>query len=928
MVPPQPEDAATPAVGTASSHRSRRPRPRAGEPESVLLRSYEQAFSDGPEIVGGKGWNLSRLARYGFPVPDGGVLAAEGYRRHLEAAGIMERVGALADVSASEADHPDVVARLGQIRTAIESTPLPGEVAASVQRFLNAHDLVKHAVAVRSSAIAEDSAAASFAGIHESVLNVVGLDAVLSEIRTCYASLWTPRALAYRRRLGLTDESVACAVVICAMIGRHGAPDHPPAAAGVAFSADPRTGRRDRAIVNAITGLGDRLVSGQIEPEEIALQADVDGLAVVERHGGTSSVLTDAQALLLDRLVQRAHWALGEGQQPLDLEWVFDGVRFWLVQARPVTSLPRVTADPVRQLPVIWSNGNLKDAVAGVPSALGYSVIQPVLRSILYTYLQELGHPVPAGMETIRRISGRVYFDLTTMQWLSYDAVGLLPVELNVTLGGTQPEIPVPPRSLSGPSGRRRRLARLRLLWLLWHSAHVYEREIASVRQLVRQRWRDDLTNLSNREIIAWRERSARVATRFSRLFQMNNAGGFWDKTLSDTIEKARRGAGLRISSGLQAGANGVVTAEHGYRLVELARLAEQEPAVLDYLAAEPIDPCGWRQLSTASLFRRAFERFLEEFGHRGVYEVEIANPRWIEDPTYLLHQIRAFVGQPPSLGARERATARRREAEREVATLPFWVRPAVRWLAARARRAAALREAGKSALVSTLLMTRMMTAELGKRMVVGGVLDQPDDIFHLTWWDIQAWAAGEWSGQGARALVADRAAQHTAWLDLEPPDVIVLDADGRPAQLPSTFSTTLLAGRRLMPAGAASTGCGERLTGAGVSAGRARGAARVIRHPDEGRRLQAGEILVAPSTDPGWTPLFLRAAAVVMEVGGYLSHGAIVAREYGLPAVVNVPGALRAIEDGQVLEVDGDEGTVTVTAGPPPAGDAPQQDG
>ena len=889
---------------------------RADAPTATDSRilAYHEAFDAGPTAAGGKGWNLGRLSRYGFPVPIGGVLHAEAYREHLQAAGVEAELVALTDVPATSADSPEVTARLAAIRAAIVATALPVAIVEAIRTFLAQHGLVDTPLAVRSSATAEDGAEASFAGIHESTLNVLGFDAVLDAVRACYASLWSPRAFAYRRRLGLADPDVACAVVLCAMVGRAGTTGQPPVAAGVAFSADPRTGRRDRIVVNAAPGLGEALVGGLVDPEEIEVAADMRGLRVVARRGSAGTVLTDAQILALSELAMRVHWALGEGQDPLDIEWAYDGSQFWLVQARPVTRLPRVTAEPVRHLPVVWSNANLKDAVAGVPSSLGYSVLQPILRSSLYTYLQELGYAIPPGMETVRRIDGRVYFDLTTMQWLSYDAIGVLPAEMNLSLGGMQPEIPVPPKPFAGQVGRRRNWDRLRLLKLLWQSARIYDREIARVRALVKAQVQEDISGLTNAEIVAWRGRGNDLAMEFMRLFQINNVGSFWDKVLMDTIEKLRPGSGTRVTSGLLAGSNAVVTAEHGYRLIDLAQIAESEPAARANLETQPLDPWGWRTLPSTSPFRRAFEAFLDEFGHRGVYEVEIANPRWIEDPSWLLEQIRAFIGQHGTMRGRQDAVRRRAAAEREVRTLPFWSRPLVNWLAHRARRAAALREAGKSAIVSTMLVTRVMTRELGARMVATGVLDDPQDIYHLTTWDIAAWALSTWDSRGARALVADRAARQAAWLAQDAPDVIVLDAGHRPTELPASMTgTDGPASEVLAPSSVERIDRleGKLLRGAGVSSGRVRGTARLIRHPDESARLQVGDVLVAPSTDPGWTPLFLRASAVVMEVGGYLSHGAIVAREYGLPAVVNVPGALATIQDGQLLEVDGDTGEV-----------------
>ena len=370
-------------------------------------------------------------------------------------------------------------------------------------------------------------------------------------------------------------------------------------------------------------------------------------------------------------MVLRVQWALGEGQDPYDVEWVDDGERLWLVQARPVTRLPYVTPEPVKHLPVIWSNANLKDAVAGVPSTLGWSVIQRTLRSILYTHLQATGYHVPEGMEVIRRLEGRAYFDLTAMQWLMYDGLGFTPAEINVTMGGMQPEIPVPGDPWAGKAGNRRKLARLRLLKALWQSAQVYEREIARVRALVDARTRDDISGLSDAEIVAWRNRTNDVAMAFSRLFQLNNAGALWDKLLTDLIEKVRPGEGLRIASALLAGTNGVVTAEHGYRLIELARLAEAEPAARAYLETTPLDPWGWQSLPASSPFRRGVAALLDEFGHRGVYEVEIANPRWREDPTFLLEQIRTFLDQHVGIGGREQAAARRRAGERAARSAP-----------------------------------------------------------------------------------------------------------------------------------------------------------------------------------------------------------------------------------------------------------------
>ncbi|HJZ99470.1 MAG TPA: PEP-utilizing enzyme, partial [Candidatus Solibacter sp.] len=293
---------------------------------------------------------------------------------------------------------------------------------------------------------------------------------------------------------------------------------------------------------------------------------------------------------------------------------------------------------------------------------------------------------------------------------------------------------------------------------------------------------------------------------------------------------------------------------------------------------------------------RAALARFLEQFGHRAVYEADYLNPRWSEDPTYILDQVRFFLANPQSARSREGAQSVREETEAKVRRAAGWRARIVFWLAGRLRRAMAARERAKSSIAELSIPSKRLAVEIGRRLVKAGHLDRPEQAYFLAATDLQCWLEGWWSGEGARELAADRARQREAWLAEEaPPDVISEAPDGR------VTAPRVASGRD-----------GETWIGIGAAPGRACGRVRVIRHPAEGNALQAGEILVAPSTDPGWTPLFLRASAIVMATGGYLSHGAIVAREYGIPAVVNLPGILEDLKTGDMLVVDGDGGRVT----------------
>jgi len=871
--------------------------------------SYEDAVSLGPPGVGGKGWNLGRLHRYGFPVPRGGILVADVYTQFLAEPKLQSLCAELAHVQGGGGAEREITGILDTLRTTIATTPLSADVMCAVHTFLTDARLADVPVAVRSSATVEDSTTTSFAGVHESFLHVKGLEEVVRAIKGCYASLWSPRAVAYRRYEGLADDDVACAVVICALVT--GPEESPPIAAGVAFSCDPRTGQRDRVTINAASGWGEAVMSGTVSPEAITVVQRADGEPLrIERVQKRVQVLSDNQAAALASLVRRVLWALGDGQEPQDVEWTSDGEQFWLVQARPVTHLPRVTFPAVAALPTIWSNANLKDAVTGVQTPLSWSIVQLTVDAILYAPYRTIGYRLPEGMELIRRFHGRAYFDLTTMQWVSYDAFGLLPHELNQSLGGHQPEIPVPSQHpLRGWSGLRRRRAQLRLLRASTRNARTLPGEITRVRAQARTYTRLSLTDLSLADLLALLRQLLDLGQAFGARFQLANLSGIWEQLLAHLLGRERPGQGQALASALMAGSREVVSAEQGYRLYDVAAAAAHDPAARTYLAAAPLDPQGWRSLPEHSPFRQALAAFLDDFGHRGVYETELANPRWNEDPTYLLDAVRALLAQHSLEAPFNMAQQKRQAAQAEVVRLPLWLRRLVSWLAERARRAAAQREAGKSTMVALLEPLRKIALEIGRRMVEAEVLDEQVDVFFLTWSDLVAFLQKQWDGRGARALVADRKAQRNRWLAEAPPDIFICDARGRPAELPSATENEAMP--TVHHAGGQASRNARELRGVAASPGHATGQARIIHHPSEGRLLQAGEVLVAPSTDPGWTPLFLRACAVVMETGGYLSHGAIVAREFGLPAVVNIPGLLKAVQDGQLVTVDGDRGCI-----------------
>lgn len=767
--------------------------------------NWQEAYQAGVAVCGGKGHNLARLVRYGFRVPRGCVLPV-------------------------------------------------GAALSEIPRVLNELRLQDARLAVRSSATSEDSARASFAGVHRSFLNVTGSDAIQNAAQLCIDSLQTPEAIAYRRRMGFRDEEVRCSVILCEMVDAR--------CAGVAFSCDPATGRRDLILIDAAEGLGEAVVSGRINPRRM-IWRNHNGRLHRQNRSDSCALLPASVEEELAHTVWRVHWALGEGRDPQDVEWAYDGQYLWLLQARPVTNLPRVAWSQTAVLPRYWSTGNLKDSVPGVLCELSWSSLVDIVADAAYSAQKAAGYEMPSGMEVIRRFHGRAFFDLTAMQWAFYDAFGFMPADIVKVVGGHQPVISVPPDPFKGPAGRRRRKAGLRLLRKVWNypakSRSIAENALNYLRSLQRVDWsarsRADLQR-SAAQIMGIQDALLPAAG------LANSSPGPWQQMLDALVKDPD------LVARLQTGASGLTSAEHGYRIYDIAR--------------------GKSDL----------EEFLHDFGHRAARESDMLNPRWAEDPSWVLEQIQIIRENPAARDPREAAAEIRQQAEREVKERFAWRTPLLLWLVRKLRAGLAAREIAKSALVAVIFPTRRIVLEIGGRLVAAGKLDSPQDALHFSLSDLTCWLRGYWEGEGARELTRDRVSRRELWLAETAPDVITEAPNGKLA----------VSAHPSPPASESGS-----WNGIGVSPGVATATARIIRNPAEAASLQQGEVLIAPSTDPGWTPLFLRTSGIVMETGGFLSHGAIVAREYGIPAVANIPGILNALRDGQPVTIDGSAGRVSV---------------
>jgi len=838
----------------------------------TAILGYPGTFEAGASQVGGKAWNLARLARWGYPVPRGVVVAIGVYDAVIADPLVAALVAEAGAIAPGEVAFTDANTLLGRLRAAIEAAPLPDPVEAALEQALSVAGIAGRPVAVRSSATGEDGNVYAFAGIHESFLNVEGVDAILASVKRCFASLWTPQALAYRRRFAIDDAEVRCGVVICEMITVKNGSE--PLAAGVAFTADPRDGRRDHIVIETVAGLGDKLVSGQKTPERATVAVMLASLGPPQ---GRFGVLPSAIVSELAMLAWRIHWDFGDGERPQDIEWAFDGDQIFIVQTRPITALPRRTFPAILDQDDVWTNANFKEVSGALtPTTLscGYSLM--VERFLDLSRLS--GYREPQGARFLRCVEGRLYFNASFLQYAWYDAWGMTPSELNEMLGGFQGEIRIPPGNPRlGLVGLRRLVAGARLLFIIWRLMKKQPAENRKLRERGRAFLQRDLSLLSDAELIQfWIDFSGTSGEWRVPFSEANAVGGSWLGAARELAMKYLPADRVTpLLGGLMSGQGGVISADHGYQLQEI------------------VARCG----TSGPEFDAALKTWLETYGHRGFDELEMANPRWGETPDVVV-QLARDIGSGTK---RDPAAAQRirEEAIKELDRLPRIPRRILHWLAVKAAQGFGLREDTKSAGVMIVTMTRRIFLETGRRMALRGAIDQPEDVFMLYRPDIMAFLMGQWQGAGGREKVRDHTALRAAQLACTPPDVIIEAANG------------VSASAKPLPAAAVP---GERiLKGLAASPGQARGAARKLDHPGQAALLREGGILVARTTDPGWTPLFLLAQAVVVEIGGYLSHGAIVAREFGIPSVINIPGGFDSITQGAEISVDGDAGEVAL---------------
>jgi rifampicin phosphotransferase len=842
-----------------------------------LVRPLSEVRAADLASVGGKAANLGELVRAGFRVPDGFVLTTEAYCQAAAAVGVDPH------------DPPGAAERL-------RSTDVRGPIAASVLEAYTALGLGP--VAVRSSATAEDLPGASFAGQQDTFLNVEGEAELLDAIRRCWASLWNDRAVAYRAANGIDPSGVSLAVVVQTMVAA--------SAAGVLFTADPLTGQRHRAVIDAVPELGEKLVSGAANPDHYVVETP--RLLVISRElVGSRAVLSDPELVQLAEVGHAVERHFGASQ---DIEFALDTARqVWLVQSRPITTLyplPDAVPDPERDLRVYFS----ANVFQGYFEPLTPAGVQ--FFDLLGTAVFRLfGAHVPdalAGPKTLVEAGMRLFVDVTPVvrdrfgRGVIASIMGAGEARSSVVLQRLAAD---PRLSLREPSRLRSIRRTARGLWRVGvpqaalpvlidplRTRRRYERELERISQISLAPDADSSERLDALECLLLAAAPRMLPPLLGIMAPAMLALGLTHVLLrgvarDDEIQTLTRGAPHNP------------TTEMDLALWQLSVQLRSDSASRDALRSR--DPAelasAYRAGSLPPPMQAGLASFLAGYGFRSIGEIDIGVPRWSEDPTHILGALANYARLEDASLAPDAQFARgRRAAEVMQVDLVRRVRGPRRLLARlllhRLRQMIGAREAPKFHVIRLLATpARELLKPVGTDLHSRGLLAAPADIFFLRVAEARRGVRGE----DLRGLVATRRAVfERERIRRHLPRVLL--SDGTDAEI------------ALVPPANGDQG----LRGSPASPGTASGTARVIRSP-LGARLEPGEILVAPSTDPGWTPLFLTAGGLVMEMGGMMSHGAVVAREYGIPAVVGVTGATDRIASGQRVTVDGSAGTVLV---------------
>lgn len=874
---------------------------------NTYVLSFQEIDKTKLPIVGGKGANLGELSKIdGISVPEGFCVTTEAYKKTIEETQeLPELLEQLSHIKVVE-DKERIEEISAKIRRAIEETVIPPEIAEAVTRHLTELG-ERDAYAVRSSATAEDLATASFAGQQDTYLNIMGKDAILSHISKCWASLFTDRAVIYRLQNGFDHNKVFLSVVIQKMVF--------PEAAGIMFTADPITMNRRVTSIDASFGLGEALVSGLVNADNykvrdgriIDKKISAKKLAIYAlKEGGTEEkkveadrqnrqTLTDGQILELEKAGRRIEAYFGS---PRDIEWCLYGNEFFIVQSRPVTTLYPVP-DVQDGKNHVYMSFSHQQMMTDAMKPLGISFFQSQFDEVLLT-----------------EIGGRLYFDL------AHDLSSPIGRKVMLaTLGKLDPLVLNAVKNLIKRENFVKSLARegkgftslskgyfsLGLLVQIIKIPHRNDpsmvRTLMAQNETSIQELRQRIASLSGDELFIFineKQKQLKKAVYDPQSMGMVYAGTLASVWINKSMEKwlGEKNAADLLSKSV---ANNI-TSEMGLELLDVADVVRQYPAVMEYFkhADDKTFFEDLARLEGGNTVVKSIGAFLEKYGIRCSGEIDITRPRFNEQPTALIPMILSNIKNFNPGAHNTRTEQGRLEAKQKEQDLLNRLEklPGGKQKAQKAREKISIlrnfigyREYPKYIMMGQYWIIRQALLKEADRLVQKGVIREKEDIYYLSLEELREVVG---TNRLDYSIITKRKEEYEVYAKLTPPRIMTSEGE----IVSGEYDTGNI------PKGA--------LAGVPASSGTYEGRARIVLRMEDAA-LEEGDILVTTFTDPSWTPVFVSIKGLVTEVGGMMTHGSVVAREYGLPAVVGVENATKLIKDGQKIRINGSEGYVEI---------------
>ena len=856
--------------------------------------------------AGPKAQNLCRLSSVHFPVPRGFCITGDIYRKHIQQNNLTPLI-----ISAIKSARGNLSEALSSLCAAIINSPVCESAGQEIKKQFSL--LNSDSVAVRSSAAAEDLPGKSFAGQYETFLGVKDSDSCIEAIKKCWASLWSQRAFEYRSKNKIDHSEADMAVIVQSLISSD--------VSGVVFTADPVTGRRESVVIEACFGLGEALVSGKVTPDRFIVDKKTNRLffrsiaekkiecvpdekegvkeKAIPKERAIAHTINKKQIKKLARLAQKIEASFG---CPQDIEWAMKGNRIWILQSRPITNLPKPKIKRWEERQV-WTNANAGEAVPDVITPLTWSMLEPLVDVIFKPLFNMIC--VKAGDNPVFGIiSGRVYFNINTV----IGACKQFPnaFYLDTIFGGhhlntlASERLSIPPEDVPDLGANFTKTI-LRIPLTLTEVLRNGKGRQAKLLNLLIQKTNYirslDTDTLTSSQIIQELENCRRTITSLDLMCLFVAIGAI--PTLGNVCKRWLNDKNSNIFNRLISGTKGLEDAQTGFDLWRIAKNASQNQRLKEVLFSEN----DWQQvrehlkdLPGGVDFLKQWNEFMENHGHHCRGELDLANPRWSETPDYVLGLVRSYMFSGGTDLERNR-TELLDQCEQLIKecsmSLGLFKRGLFKHFIKKAQQGCLFRENSKNRMVSFFAGMRKLSLSLGSKLTEQGILLRPDDIFFLEYTELYPAVHCD-KGFDAMQIVKQRRAEYERNLKIMPPSVIIGVFE------PEKYS------REKIDTNA------KTLSGIAVSPGIITGRARVILRASDDY-VRPGEILVAPFTDPGWTPYFVNAAGIVMDMGGLLSHGSIVAREYGIPCVVNVGPATKIIKTGQMIKVDGNNAQVQI---------------